>query len=375
MLSLRNIRVALCVALVTALPTLTLAQMQPWAQREISTVEPQNQYERIDRLPATNVFPGAYDLPKYPSTGYKGTPPVDATYASENPPELSTLSDDIELQDSLILTEDEVFKSSRPPLSRAKNGFLQSVTIQSTWIAGSGDNIGMTEVSGSVTVGFPAPTPKSPLLFTPGYGMFFLVGPESVQAPATLYQAYLSTRWISQLSPKWSTVLSLTGGVYSDFQHDDADALRFSGMALFTYQWTPEFQIIMGAVALNRDDYPFFPALGLIWTPNENNRLELTFPRPRYLHCFNYGDGFEDWWYLSGEFGGGTWVVEHPLGETDALTLSDYRLILGIERKTDGGGKSFIEVGYVFGRKLEYRDDPTELDMNDTIMLRSGWWY
>ena len=163
--------------------------MQPWAQRDLSTLPRESAYQPIQRIPPTEVFPGGYQLPKYPQTGSPGNPAIPATLVSENPPELSTLSDDIEKQDALYLTEDEVF-SSRPKLSPAKDGFLQSLTIQSTWIAGSGDNIGMTEVSGSATVGFPAPTRESPLLLTPGYGMFFLVGPDSIEAPATLYQAY-----------------------------------------------------------------------------------------------------------------------------------------------------------------------------------------
>ncbi|MHC2069397.1 DUF6268 family outer membrane beta-barrel protein [Bremerella sp. T1] len=351
-----------------------MAQMQPWAQRGLSTIERESPYRPIERIPPTEVFPGGYKLPDYPKTGSPGNPAVPATLVSENPPELSTLSEDVEELDALYLTEDEVF-TSRPKLSPAKNGILQSLTIQSTWIAGSGDNIGMTEVSGSATLGFPAPTRESPLLLTPGYGMYFLVGPDSVQAPATLYQAYLTTRWMSQLSPKWGTVLSVTPGVYSDFQRTDSDAFRVSGMALMSYQWTETVQFLFGVVYLNRDDYSILPAVGLIWTPDDDHRLELTFPRPRYMQLFSYGDGYEDWWYVSGEFGGGTWSVEHPKGMNDSLTLSDYRIIAGMERKSDGGGKSFVEIGYVFGRKFEYKDDPVELDMSDTIMLRSGWWY
>lgn len=349
------------------------AQMQPWAQREFGKLD-NDSFQPIQRIPPTEVFPNNYPLSQFNSNPSLSNPDGPAYRLAENPPELSTLSDDVEKQDALFLTEDEVF-TSRPKLSPAKNGILQSLAIQSTWIAGSGDNIGMTEVSGSATLGFPAPTRESPLLLTPGYGMYFLVGPDSIQAPATLYQAYLTTRWMSQLSPKWGTVLSVTPGVYSDFKRTDGDAFRVSGMALLSYQWTDTVQFLLGVVYLNREDYSVLPAVGLIWTPDDDHRLELTFPRPRYMQLFNYGDGHEDWWYVSGEFGGGTWSVEHPIGQNDDLTLSDYRVLIGMERKSDGGGKSFVEIGYVFGRKLEYKYDPATLDMSDTIMLRSGWWY
>ena len=68
-------------------------------------------------------------------------------------------------------------------------------------------------------------------------------------------------------------------------------------------------------------------------------------------------------------------MVEHPLGAKDSLTLTDYRFLIGLERKRNGGGKSFLEFGYIFGRSLEYRDDPIKLDMDGTLMLRSGWWF
>lgn len=68
-------------------------------------------------------------------------------------------------------------------------------------------------------------------------------------------------------------------------------------------------------------------------------------------------------------------MVEHPLTSNDFLTLTDYRFLIGLERKRNGGGKSFIEIGYIFGRTLEYRNDSTQLNMDGTLMLRSGWWF
>lgn len=349
------------------------AQMQPWIQHEEISFG-RNPFQPIQRIPATEAFPHELSLSKLDPNQTQADPSDPAYRVSVNPPELSTLSNDVETQDALYLTENEVF-TTRPKLNPAKDGILQSLTIQSTWLAGSGDNIGLTEVSGSGTIGLPCPTRESPLLITPGYGMYFLVGPSSVQAPSTLYQAYVTTLWMSQLSPKWGTVLSVTPGVYSDFNRTDSKAFRVSGMAIFNYQWTETTQLLFGAVYLGRQDYPALPAFGVIWTPNENHRLELTFPRPRYMQLFGYGEGYEDWWYVSGEFGGGSWRVEHPKGQTDWLTLSDYRMLIGMERKTDGGGKSFLELGFVFGRRFKYTDDPVTIDMNSTVMLRSGWWY
>lgn len=346
------------------------AQSQPWARQSASDWQSHQSFQPIQALPPTDVFPGGMtyreedDLTRMRLT------------AGNLPPEIDRLPDNLEIRDALVMSEEEVF-STRPKLKPSKDGLLQSLTVQSTWLAGSGDNVGMTEISASGTIGFPAPTLESPMLITPGYGMYFLVGPDSISTPTTLYQAYVTTLWMPQITPKLGGIFSITPGVYSDFLQTDSGAFRLSGMALGSYRWTPELQIILGAVYLNRDDFPILPAAGVIWTPTEDHRLELTFPRPRYSQLFRYGPEFEDWWYVGGEFGGGSWAVNHPTrpSERDSLTLSDMRLLIGMEHKRSGGGKSFVEIGYVFARKLEYKHDPAHLDMSDTVMIRSGWWY
>ncbi|MFI4875714.1 MAG: DUF6268 family outer membrane beta-barrel protein [Blastopirellula sp. JB062] len=325
-------------------------------------------YEPVQPLPPTDVFPQcspSYDL-------LAPAAPIAKT-AAAIPPEIEQIPYDLQMEEGLHLSEDEIF-NTRPILATSKPGIFQSLTTDSTWIAGSGDNIGITDVLATVTLGFPAPTIDSPLIVTPGYGMHFLVGPDSIDAPATLYDAYLTTRWIRPINDRWGMILSGTAGYYSDFKGQRSDAFRPSAMAIATYDWNERWQLIGGVVWLNRDDYDVLPIAGLVWQ-TDDRKLELAFPRPRYSQLWDYGPGYEDWWYLTGELGGGTWSVERSSGAADLLTISDYRFIFGIERRRDGGGKSFIEIGYVFGRRFEYEVDPYKLDMTDTVMIRSGWWF
>ncbi|MCC9606692.1 DUF6268 family outer membrane beta-barrel protein [Blastopirellula sp. JC732] len=343
------------------------AQYAAWGDGQTAT-ESNNPYEPVQPLPPTDVFP-----PKYPL--YE---PVDPTAAVTRtaaviPPELDEMPYDMQMEEGLTLNEDEIF-SSRPVLATSKPGILQAVTTDSTWIAGSGDNIGMTDVLGTITLGFPAPTIDSPLIVTPGFGMHFLVGPASVDAPPTLYDAFLTTRYIRPINDRWGVILSGTAGYYSDFQQQNSDAFRPSAMAIATYNWNKNWQFLGGVVWLNRDDFNILPIAGVVWT-GERRKLELTFPRPRYSQLWDYGPGYEDWWYITGELGGGTWSVQRADETNDLLTISDYRAIVGFERRRDGGGKSFIEFGYVFGRQFEYRNQPFTLDMNDTVLIRSGWWF
>ncbi|EAQ80785.1 DUF6268 family outer membrane beta-barrel protein [Blastopirellula marina] len=350
------------------------AQYVPWSSNSQSSSnlgvsDRQLPYEAVQPLPPTDVFPQSSPF----NTPADATMPIAQTAAAVIPPELDEMPYDIQMGEGLRLDEDEIFRT-RPILATSKPGVLQALTTDSTWIAGSGDNIGITDVLATITLGFPAPTIDSPLIVTPGYGMHFLVGPESIDAPATLYDVYLTTRWIRPINERWGLILSGTAGYYSDFKLQQSDAFRPSAMAIATYNWTPSWQLLGGVVWLNRDDFNILPIAGVVWT-GENRKLELTFPRPRYSQLWDYGPGYEDWWYVTGELGGGTWAVQRSNGAGDLLTLSDYRVIFGMERRRDGGGKSFIEFGYVFGRELEYKENPYTLDMTDTVMIRSGWWF
>ena len=92
------------------------------------------------------------------------------------------------------------------------------------------------------------------------------------------------------------------------------------------------------------------PAGGFIWTPTDWSRLELIFPKPKLAQRVNVGPGFEDWIYTTAEFGGNTWPIVRTTGERDNLTYIDYRLLVGVERKLQGGAGYRLEAGYVFGR-------------------------
>ena len=45
---------------------------------------------------------------------------------------------------------------------------------------------------------------------------------------------------------------------------------------------------------------------------------------------------------------------------------------LGWERIRDGGGGIFAEIGYVFGRELEYETSLIGESFSDAVMLRAG---
>jgi hypothetical protein len=57
------------------------------------------------------------------------------------------------------------------------------------------------------------------------------------------------------------------------------------------------------------------------------------------------------------------------------MNYSDWRVLVGYERKITGGLSRRVELGYVFQRELEFDDDDSEFALDDTLFLRGGLTY
>ena len=59
-------------------------------------------------------------------------------------------------------------------------------------------------------------------------------------------------------------------------------------------------------------------------------------------------------------------------GVKDELTLSDLRLVTGIEYIQCENRGVYAEIGYVFNRSLEYENVPLQRDLDSAVMMRAG---
>jgi len=271
------------------------------------------------------------------------------------------------------------FAAGGPPADRGgkrSRGLLQKISLGATWLAGDGsDGLQMTEVSTSAAVIVPVMVAGSPFIVSPSLQVAFLNGPAELGLPEQVYRASASIMWMSKYSETLSLAVAIAPGVSSDFEATD-EAFRLFGFVAATYQWSPAIELTFGAAYTGRNDIPVFPMAGVTWTPYEDLRIELTAPRPRIAHRV-YGlpwatEAAEDWAYFAGELGGGTWAVERPNGNQDLLTIRDYRILLGYERKVKQGVSGKLEIGYVFGREIEFDDDPASFKPSSTLVIRSS---
>ena len=267
-----------------------------------------------------------------------------------------------------------VRRTDSEAIRRYKKGFFQRLSFAAEWIDPSGDSgLGVTNLKTSTTVAIPLGSFENLFLVTPSFEVALIDAEPTIDIADRLYNTGIDFMWRKQFNDRWGTMLAVTPGYSSDFQNSE-NAIRIRGRGLATWQWIPEqLTLMFGVVYLDRNDLPLLPGAGLIWTPTPDWRVDLLFPRPKLAYRCEFVPGsHEHWVYLNGQLGGRTWSVERSDGNSDELTLRDYRLSLGWERIVDGGGGLLAEIGLSFGRELEYEIDPLELDFEDVVFLRGG---
>ncbi|MEO1498484.1 MAG: DUF6268 family outer membrane beta-barrel protein [Planctomycetota bacterium] len=260
----------------------------------------------------------------------------------------------------------------RPPGAR-RAGVFQGARSTYEYLPGfDNDSFGHQAWLASVDFGTPPLVLKAPLLISPGYGVHLFDGPAGLDVPATVHDLQLSFATFRPLTDRWLFRGNVIVGLYGD-EHslDDADAVQVTGFAMGIYNASPQWQWAVGAGYVNNADLSVIPVVGVI---NDRGwiKYEAMMPRPRIVVPLDQTPGRESSVYLSGEFGGGVWAVRRPSGVTEPLQLSRYAVLLGYERKAPGGAWRY-ELGYVFGRELEYQDSGDTLDVDDSLVARIGW--
>jgi len=270
-----------------------------------------------------------------------------------------------------VYQPDQVFTDSECPDCAVETPLLHfgDSRFRVTWLPGDGNSLGITDIDGQMKI----TVPRVPgLVLTPGIGTHYLNGPSRTDLPAKLYDAFIEFKYMKQVTPQIGYELAITPGVFSDYEQSNSDAFRLPGRALAFYGQSAEKQFVAGIAYLDREDVKLLPVFGMIYTPSEAVRYELIFPRPRLAARYLQTDTLDRWMYLSGEFGGGSWAVERVSGAKDVATISDWRLITGIETRYFSGIVTNFEFAIVFNREVEYKSKAGDYDPDSTAMLRYG---
>ena len=227
-----------------------------------------------------------------------------------------------------------------------------------------------------------------PLFVTPSFSFHQWDGPDgsghpgiTADLPANAYSAFLDFGWRSDPARIVGAELAVSVGVFSEFDVLRSDSLRVRGKGLGTFHLTPASTLKLGVYYYDRVNVKLLPAGGLFWRPNPFTRVDLFFPQPKISRFLSTVGTQDVWWYLSADYGGGSWTIDRDNGESDQVDINDIRLMLGFEwglseRMQAGLRTAFFEFGYVADRELVYRYHPgDDLKLDDTWMVRLGLGY
>ena len=266
-------------------------------------------------------------------------------------------------------------RPGRTKPSAGKPGILQQVSASETWLPASDSGFGSNDVSTQIVLGFPFPTRETPLLFSPGYEVHYLDGPLTPDMPAQLHDINLQFRHLRKLTDTLGLDVAITPSWHGDLESGAGTTFRIPARIITAYDWSDQTQLVAGLAYLDREDVDFLPVGGIIWKPNDDLRVEAIVPRPRIARRFACEGPVEAWFYMAGEYGGGSYGIRRASGTPDVATLSDLRAMIGLERRNSEGLSAFWEVGYIFGREIDYQSATPTFEPDDTVMLRGGLWY
>lgn len=260
------------------------------------------------------------------------------------------------------------------PLSRFRKSFFQGAYASYGTISDDPDSgimVRTLETNGTFAV--PLGSMENVITFTPYIRADLLDAAAVFDVPESLFDTGVKMFWRRPVHERLGSMVLVTPSVRSDFTTSEG-AFRIFGLALLTWQWVPDkLSISGGAVHTGREDFPILPAMGLLWTPTPEWKFDAQFPSPRISHRLSRNAGkSETWAYLAGVFGGNTWAVTRADGASDELTLSDLRLVTGIEYIQSENRGVYAEIGYVFNRSLEYAIVPLEQELDSAVMMRAG---
>lgn len=266
------------------------------------------------------------------------------------------------------------FDNCNTPLIRHRTTCFQGAQTAYGVIPGSSTNgLGIRTFDLLGTFAVPIDGMDHVITWTPFFRMDQLNANPGLDLPDALYEAGAKSFWKKVMNERLTTMVLFTPSVRSDFQSSQ-NAFKLFGMALLQWKLVPDkLSMTGGAMYTGRQDFPVLPMMGLLWTPSPLWKLDIQFPSPRFSRrLMKDGDKSETWGYLAGVFGGNTWAVRRASGTDDQLTLSDLRLVLGVEHLLTENRGVFFETGWVFSRSMEYENTPGQVDLGDALLLRAG---
>jgi hypothetical protein len=289
-------------------------------------------------------------------------------------------------------TEEEASGKSKLKLSDAKEDADEIVKpidwigrwnqASMDWVLRNGsDGIGFFSLTGDTqSWEFDLDADEEGLEIDFGTGIHFVDGPSHIGSdlPPRLFDIVWNTRFKAETDHGIGIDANFKMGLFTDFEGSVREGWRFPGRLLaYADVWKSHQEVgrfVAGFEYLDLEQTEILPAGGVIFEPNPDTKIDLYFPRPQIRLRVDHDESKDQWLYFRGEYHGSAWAIERVTDNSDVVSLTEYRATVGLETIPSDKEEtsSFLEVGFLFNRDLEYRSGVGNFQPDDTVVIRMG---
>jgi len=207
------------------------------------------------------------------------------------------------------------------------------------------------------------------------FGASVLDSKTMLDVPETLFSTGGGVTALKQLNDRWRMLASVNVAYQGDGEAE-VNIITVSGVGMLQWQKTETTQWTFGVAVTGQDNFPVIPLVSVTCKPREDWEVSLGLPRTRIAHKVNWFGPQHDMWLYTGLLGvgGGTYGVRRADGLDDQLTINEFPIALGLEKRGDGP-KYFVETGIVVGRAIEYEVSGETENVGEGFYARFGLSY
>ncbi len=256
--------------------------------------------------------------------------------------------------------------------------------------ASNSRGLGMNELEARLLFAIPCKTMQSVnnmnngyFLLTPSFvydNLSIRPGSDFQKITENVFDAGLTTTFLANYNDLEAHV-DFSIGIASIFKKIQSEALYFRGRAEVGLPIDNEKQVKLfgGVQYLDRIYYKLVPIVGVTYNPNQQNRLRLAFPNPRWDHYLTKVNETDWWLFVHGDIDGNSWLMyssevtvrgKHSF----KVDYNDYKVGVGVSFDCPARLRGSFEVGGSFGREMRTKDGQT-YEPKSAVYLKFGLLY
>ena len=199
-------------------------------------------------------------------------------------------------------------------------------------------------------------------------------GPLGIGLPGHAYRFASDFEIGGQGPGPWGFQLGFTPQLTSDFDKQlNRSAYLFDGRGMLFFRPDPTLMLVGGVAFWDRVKDTWVPHAGVVWTPDEQWEFRLMYPKSRISVLLGDTGLGPLWLYGSAEYTVEAFQIGLPQQNGgDQVELRDYRALVGLRSDDACNVQTFLEGGWVWGRKVDYAGSTPDFSISDGWMIRAG---